>query len=416
MPLPPKNHSPAFSILAKPSGAACNLACEYCFYLDKEQLYPGSIMRMTEDVLNAYIEQLLASQPAGEASVAWQGGEPTLMGLEFFERSVKLVEKYKRPNQQVSYSLQTNGTRLDDEWCAFFKRNDFLIGLSCDGPAELHNAYRVDKGGKGSFDKVKHGWDLLQKHMVETNILCAVHAVNSLQALKVYRFFRDHLQAKFIQFIPVVECSFPGTLLHEGREGKKNQRELQLLDSEEGTKVSERSVRPKQYGRFLIDIFDEWVRGDVGTVFVQIFDSTLASWCGLPASVCVFQETCGRALVMEHNGDLYSCDHFVNDDHLLGNILKKPMIELVNSASQRQFGTDKRERLPATCRACDVRFACQGECPRNRFTTSKSDKDRRLNYLCEGYQLYFRHVDRPMRKMAELLRLGRAPAEIMLKG
>jgi uncharacterized protein len=273
----------------------------------------------------------------------------------------------------------------------------------------------VDKGGKGSFNNVKRGWDLLQKHKVETNILCAVHAVNSLHGLKVYRFFRDNLQAKFIQFIPVVERLVPGNCLQGGREGEKNKREMQPSHSEEGKLVGERSVRPEQYGEFLSIIFDEWVRGDVGTVFVQLFDSTLASWCGLPASVCVFQDMCGRALVMEHNGDLYSCDHFVDENHLLGNILKKPMIELVNSARQRQFGTEKRKRLHATCLACDVRFACQGECPRNRFITSTGEKGGRLNYLCEGYRLFFRHVDRPMSKMAELLLQGRAPAEIMWK-
>lgn len=412
MPTSARINTVPFHILAKPAGAACNLACEYCFYLDKESLYPGSPLRMPKEVLKAYIKQLLTSQPAMEVSVAWQGGEPTLMGLEFFKHSVELVKKYKRPDQKVSYTLQTNGTRLDNDWCTFFKENDFLIGLSCDGPMDLHDTYRVDKGGQGSFEQVKCGWDLLQKHKVDTNILCTVHAANSHHAMKVYRFFRDNLQARFIQFIPVVERVDPGTLLPATLDEWEPEGEKYRLHPKENASVSPRSVKPKQYGKFLVDIFDEWVQRDVGTVFVQIFDSTLASWCGLPPSVCVFQETCGRALVLEHNGDLYSCDHFVDPKHRLGNILETPMIDLVNSPVQRQFGEDKRQQLPRTCQDCDVRFACQGECPRNRFPVSVGD-DGRLNYLCEGYKIFFRHVDLPMRKMTELLRIGRSPAEIM---
>ena len=284
--------------------------------------------------------------------------------------------------------------------------------MSCDGPAEIHDTYRVNKGGQGSFEQVKRGWDLLQKHKVDTNILSAVHATNSFHALKVYRFFRDDLQARFIQFIPVVERVDPGTLLPADMSEEEPKGGKHRLHLKEYASVSLRSVKPKQYGKFLVDIFDEWVQRDVGTVFVQIFDSTLASWCGLPPSVCVFQETCGGALVLEHNGDLYSCDHFVDPKHRLGNILETPMIELVNSSSQRQFGADKREQLPATCQDCDIRFACQGECPRNRFPVIAGD-DGRHNYLCEGYRLFFRHVNRPMRKMVDLLRMGRSPMEIM---
>ena len=367
-----RNLTPAFHLLIKPAGADCNLECKYCFYRGKEQLYPGSSMRMTDKVLRTTIKQLLSSQPAPE--LAWQGGEPTLMGLEFFKRSVELVNKFKQPGQRVSYSLQTNGTRLDDAWCAFLKENGFLVGLSMDGPEEMHNAFRVDKGGKGSFAQVKRGWDLLQKHKVDTNILCAVQAANASQPLEVYRFFRDELQATFIQFIPIVE--------------------------REGALVSQRSVKPEEYGRFLNAVFDEWLQRDVGRVFVQMFDSTLASWCSLPANVCVFQETCGLALALEHNGDLYSCDHFVEPGFRLGNILESSMVSMVNSARQRQFGLEKRELLPAICQSCDVRFACHGECPRNRFMRSP-DGEEGLNYLCEGYQLFFRHVDGPMRRMAE---------------
>jgi uncharacterized protein len=380
-----------FHLLVKPTGAACNLACEYCFYLEKESLYPGAGFRMSDEVLRAYIKQLLASQPF-EVNVSWQGGEPTLMGLDFFQRSVAMVKKYRRPGQQVTYTLQTNGTRLDDAWCSFFKQNGFLIGLSMDGPAELHDAYRVDKAKHGSFDSVRRAWDLLQKHQVETNILCAVHAANAPHPLEVYRFFRDELQARFIQFIPIVEQSAPGE-----------------------PSVSPRSVKPEQYGQFLSDIFDEWVQHDVGTVFVQAFDSALASWYRVPASICIFQETCGQSLILEHNGDLYSCDHFVEPAYLLGNILQIPLVELVASSRQRQFGLDKRDRLPDYCRNCDVRFACHGECPRNRFLKTPDSRESGLNYLCAGYKLFFHHVDMPMRRMADLLRQGRAPAGIMQK-
>jgi uncharacterized protein len=387
---PPLN----FSLLAKPTGAACNLACAYCFYLDKDQLYPGSQFRMSDGVLKAYIQQLLRSQPGPEVGVTWQGGEPTLMGLDFFRRSLALVDRFKKPGQQVSYSLQTNGTRLDQAWCAFFKENNFLIGLSVDGPPAMHNAYRLDKGGQASFDQVERAWELLQKHRVDTNILCAVHAANESHPLEVYRFFRDTLQARFIQFIPIVERLEPRT------------------GSPAEALVSARSVQPAAFGRFLVEVFDEWLRHDVGRVFLQTFDSALASWYGVPPSLCIFQETCGLSLVLEHNGDLYACDHFVDPAHRLGNILETPMRALVDSPRQRQFGLDKRDRLPAACRKCDVRFACQGECPRNRFLRSPEDEEG-LNYLCAGYQLFFHHIDGPMRRMTGLLRQGRAPAEIM---
>jgi len=418
MSAPSANVRSAFHVLAKPTGAICNLACEYCYYLSKELLYPGSLFRMTDEVLKAYIEQLLASQQAPEVSVSWQGGEPTVMGLDFFKRSVELVKKHKKQGQHVTYTLQTNGTRLDDEWCVFFKQHNFLVGLSIDGPPEMHDAYRVDRGGHGSYEQVRRGWDLLQKHKVETNVLCTVHAANASHPLTVYRFFRDDLQARFIQFIPVVERVIPETrlLADEGRpELSGGARALRV---QEDHLIGRRSVESKQFGTFLIDVFEEWVHHDIGTVFVQTFDSALASWCGLPASVCVFQETCGGSLVLEHNGDLYSCDHFVEPAYRLGNILVTPMIELVTSSRQQQFGLDKRDRLPACCRVCDVNFACHGECPRNRFLspartgTPGGDEDG-LNHLCAGYQLFFHHVDRPMRIMADLLRQGRAPAEMM---
>jgi uncharacterized protein len=391
---------PGFTLLAKPSGAACNLACQYCFYLDKAALYPKSTLRMPEEVLDAYIRQHLASQPEGVVDIAWQGGEPTLMGLDFFQRSVELVDKYQKPGQQVAYSLQTNGTLIDDAWCSFLKQHNFLVGLSLDGTAEMHDAYRLNLAETGSFDKVRRGWELLQQHGVDTNILCAVHAANAGHALGTYRFFRDTLKAHFIQFIPIVERQGDKASLGKEAAGPEN------------SPVSPRSVKAEQYGQFLSIIFDEWVRRDVGTLFIQNFEAALASWCHLPASVCVFQEICGRSLVLEHNGDLYSCDHFVAPDHRLGNILDKPLSELARSSQQCRFGLDKRQRLPAYCRTCEVLFACHGECPRNRFAQTPAGEDG-LNYLCPSYKLFFRHVERPMCRMAELLRKGRPASDVM---
>lgn len=402
MPSIPTNALHDFTLLVKPSGAACNLACRYCFYLDKAELYPGSPMRMPEEVLQAYIKQYLHSQHGDEVTVAWQGGEPTLMGLEFFRRSVELVKKYRRAGQRVLYSMQTNGTMLDDAWCDFFKRNDFLVGLSMDGTRAMHNTYRVNKGGQGSFTQVLRAWELLQMHRVETNILCAVHTANADQPKMLYHYLRDSLGARFIQFIPIVERVQPLEATTVDGMGIQQSEEV----------VSPRSVKTQQFGRFLIDIFDEWVQHDVGTVFIQAFDAALASWCRLPSSLCVFQEVCGRSLVLEHNGDLYSCDHFVDQSHRLGNILERPLPELVKSAQQRQFGRDKSDRLPAACLKCEVLFACHGECPRNRFVRT-TDRVEGLNYLCTGYNAFFKHIDLPMRLMTDLLRQGRPAGEIM---
>jgi uncharacterized protein len=392
----PEGAPPAFHVMTKPSGAICNLDCKYCFYLPKERLYPGSRFRMTDDVLEAYIKQLVETQQAPEATVAWQGGEPTLMELDFFTRSVEYAEKYKKQGQRIAYTMQTNGTILDDEWCSFFKEHGFLIGLSVDGPKELHDAYRVSKGGHGTFDQVMRGWRLLRKHGVDFNILCTVHAANADQPLEVYHFFRDDLEAAFIQFIPIVERINPdgSTLVQEGNT------------------VTDRSVKAEQYGRFLIEVFEEWVRRDVGRVYVQMFDVALANWVGAPPGVCVFSETCGQALALEHNGDLYSCDHFVEPKYFLGNITQTHMTELVSSDKQLRFGRDKLDTLPRYCRECEVRFACHGGCPKNRFIETP-EGERGLNYLCAGYKLFFNHVDRSMRMMADLLRRNRAPAEIM---
>jgi len=412
MPTLPNRAPRPFHLLAKPTGAVCNLDCTYCFFLSKEMLYPGSRFRMADELLETYVRQLLESHPDGEVSIAWQGGEPTLMGLEFFRRSVEYAERHAQPGQKVAYSIQTNGTRLDDEWCAFFKEHAFLVGLSVDGPRRLHDAYRVDKGGQGTFDQVMRGWESLGAHGVDVNILCTVHAANADHPLEVYRFFRDELKTSFIQFIPIVERATPEMLpvanLGWGERGS-DARPLYLT---EGSLVTERSVTAAQWGRFLIGVFDEWVRRDVGQTYVQMFDAALASWVGAPAAICIFAETCGGALAIEHNGDLYSCDHFVEPKYLLGNIQQVHMLELVSSDRQRQFGLAKRDTLPRYCRECPVLFACHGECPKDRFITTP-DGEPGLNYLCAGYKAFFTHVDRPMRLMAELLQSGQAPAQVM---
>lgn len=424
MPLKPATRPaaapPYFHMLTKPTGALCNLDCKYCFFLSKETLYPGSRFRMSDAVLEAYVRQIIEGQSGPQVSLAFQGGEPTLMGLDFFRRAVALAQKYAPAGAAIEYSLQTNGTLLDAAWCDFFREHNFLIGLSLDGPRAMHNAYRVDKGGAPTFDKVMAAARLMQERRVEFNILCTVHAANAPHPLEVYHFFRDEVKTQFIQFIPIVERATEA-VLEIANEGWGDRRDGgRPLYTQSGSLVTERSVTAEGWGRFLIAIFDDWVRRDVGTVFVQMFDAALAAWIGAAPALCIFAETCGNALALEHNGDLYACDHYVEPDYFLGNITQTHMLELVASDKQRKFGTDKRDSLPRYCRECPVRFACQGECPRNRFITTPDPGlngveggEPGLNYLCAGYKAFFTHVDRPMRIMADLLRRQRPPAEIM---
>jgi len=400
----------AFHLLAKPTGAVCNLDCSYCFFLSKEMLYPGSRFRMADELLETYVRQLIeAHAGVPEVMVAWQGGEPTMMGLEFFRRSIELANGYLAPGQKAVYTIQTNGTLLDEEWAAFFKEHDFLVGISIDGTRELHDTYRVNKGGRGSFDQVMRGLEFLKAAGVEWNALTTVHAANADRAREVYRFLRDECGATFIQFIPIIERVAEADADGEVPWSSWRDRPLYVQD---GDRVTSRSVTAEQYGRFLIEVFEEWVRRDVGEVYVQMFDVALANWVGEPPGLCVHSETCGLALALEHTGDLYSCDHFVEPAYKLGNIRETPMLELVASEQQRQFGLDKRDKLPAYCLACDVRFACHGGCPKDRFIRTP-EGDPGLNYLCAGFKEFFHHVDRPMRIMGQLLAQGRAPSEIV---
>jgi len=399
----------AFHLLTKPTGAVCNLDCSYCFFLSKEMLYPGSRFRMADELLEAYIEQLIeAHSQVPEVQIAWQGGEPTLMGLDFFRRSVELADRYLKPGQRAVYTIQTNGTLLDEEWAAFFSENDFLVGISIDGPRELHDTYRVNKGGKGSFDDVMRGLGHLQDTGVEWNALTTIHAANAGHGREVYCFLRDECEARFVQLIPIIERVEEAT---DGEVPWSSWRDRPLYE-QKGELVTSRSVTAEQYGRFLIDVFEEWVRRDVGEVYVQMFDVALANWVGEPPSLCIHSETCGLALALEHTGDLYSCDHFVEPGFKLGNIRETHMLELVASQQQRRFGLDKRETLPRYCLECDVRFACHGGCPKDRFIETP-DGEPGLNYLCAGYKDFFHHVDRSMRLMGERLRVGGAPSEIV---
>ena len=334
----------SFHVMLKPRGPICNLDCSYCYYLSKERLYPGSDFRMGDDLLEHYIRQYIEGQRTPEITFAWQGGEPTLMGLEFFQRAVELQERHRPPGKRILNSLQTNGVSLDDAWCEFFREHDFLIGISLDGPGDGHDRFRVDKGGQPTLGRVLRGLKLLKKHRVRYNTLTTLHAANAGKPMEVYRFLRDEVGSKFMQFIPIVE--------------RHNESGFQ-----EGTRVTSRSITARQYGAFLSAVFDEWVRRDVGRVFVQIFDVALAAWSGYQPGLCIFEETCGSALAMEHNGDVYSCDHFVEPDYLLGNIRQTDLVELVASDRQRRFGLDKRDTLPQACLDCEVRFVCNGGCP-----------------------------------------------------
>src|SRR5271157_5809110 len=393
----------AFHVMAKPIGPICNLDCRYCFYLEKENLYGKKRdWGMPDPVLESYISQFITAQEAPAISFAWQGGEPTLLGVDFFRKVISIQKKCAN-GKKIENAFQTNGVLLDDRWGEFLAENHFLIGISIDGPAELHDFYRVDKGGAPTFDRVMRGLRYLKKHQVEFNALTVVNRQNSQHPLRVYRFLKG-IGCQFMQFIPIVERVAKAA----------NPDGLVLISPRDphAADVSEWSVEPRQYGVFLCTIFDEWVQKDVGNYFVQLFDVALESWLGLVPSLCVFRPTCGAAMALEHNGDLCSCDHYVYPENKLGNIMEQPLAALVNSAQQRSFGLDKRDSLPRYCRECDVRFACNGECPKHRFI-STPDGEPGLNYLCAGYKIFFHHVDPYMKFMADELRHQRPPANIM---
>jgi uncharacterized protein len=375
-----------FHVMAKPSGAKCNLDCKYCFYLEKEGLYPKGGMRMSDSVLEAYVRAQVQAQPEdGEVLFAWQGGEPTLMGIGFFEKAVALQKRHG-DGRRIANAFQTNGVLLDDAWCEFLRRENFLVGISIDGPQELHDLYRVDKGGKPTFEKVMRGISLLQRHEVEFNTLTVVHRESARRPLEVYDFLKG-IGSTHLQFIP-------------------------LVDRVEGAgRVTDSSVIAEDYGAFLCAVWDHWVQRDVGKIFVQIFDVMLGVWMGRPAGLCLFRETCGDAVALEHNGDVYSCDHFVTPRHRIGNLMERSLGDMVRGPEQTRFGNAKQEALPEYCRECEVRFACNGECPKNRFIRTPSGEEG-LNYLCAAYKRFLIHANPHLRGMAWLIMNRESPAKI----
>lgn len=394
-----------FWVMAKPMGPRCNLDCSYCYYLEKTEFYPDeSKFRMSPQVLESFISGYIASQVRArrrEIQFVWQGGEPTMLGLDYFRTIVSLQRKHCPPGHSVGNALQTNGTLLDDEWARFLHDEKFLVGLSLDGPPHLHDHYRRDRRQLPSSARVLAGWELLERHGVETNVLCVVNDRNGDCPVEVYRYLRD-LGVRFIQFIPIVERTD-----RQGRLAPPPQ------PGDEDFSVAPWSVSPEQYGRFLCKVFDEWLRRDVGKVSVQFFDLQVGIWAGEPASLCVFAETCGAGLALEHNGDLYACDHYVYPDYRLGNIAQAPIETLAALPQQRQFGLDKKARLPAACRRCEWRFACHGGCPKHRFLPTEADDPERLNYFCRSNRMFFQHAAPHLQLMARLIRQGQPAARIM---
>ena len=353
-------------------------------------------------MLEAFIRDYIAAQNVPVVSFVWQGGEPSILGVDYYKQAVEIQQKYAG-KKRIENSFQTNGTYLTDEFCRFFKENNFLIGLSIDGPEHLHDYYRLDNQGKPTWKKVMQGVEMLKKHAVEFNTLSVVNRKTSQEPLAVYNFLKQ-IGSTFLQFIPIVE--------RKAREAAPGGQELVHQLYEGDASVTEWSVKPKDYGNFMIKIFDEWVRKDVGRTYVQLFDVTLANWVGAMPGLCIFSETCGTAAVMEHNGDVFTCDHYVYEDHLLGNIKETPITQMMGSTKQALFGQDKKNKLPAYCRSCPVRFACHGDCPKHRFIKTPQG-DPGLSYLCEGYKMFFEYVKPYMDFMTKELKAERAPANVM---
>ena len=391
-------------IMTKPAGSSCNLACEYCYYLEKKNLYKDASADrrhvMSDDMLERFIKMYIESQSMPQILFSWHGGETLMRPLSFYKKVIELQKKYGG-GLVIDNSIQTNGTLLTDEWCRFFKDNNWLVGVSVDGPQEFHDEYRRNNIGAPSFHKVMRGINLLKKHGVEWNALAVVNDFNADYPLDFYHFFKE-IECRYIQFTPIVERIIPHT------DGRTLASPMDAHDAP----LADFSVSPAQWGEFLCTIFDEWVKNDVGQYFIQLFDSTLANWAGVQPGVCTMARTCGHAGVMEFNGDVYSCDHFVFPEYKLGNIREKTLVEMMYSDRQQKFGTDKYDSLPGQCRRCKYLFACNGECPKNRFTVT-ADGEPGLNYLCEGYYRFFEHVAPYMDFMKNELDNQRPPSNVM---
>ena len=388
-------------VMLKPAGAHCNLACKYCYYLEKNNLYQNSHRHlMSDDMLEQFTREYIEAQTMPQVLFTWHGGEPLMRSIDFYKKALALQKKYAH-GKQIDNVIQTNGTLLTDEWCEFFAKNHWLVGISIDGPQEYHDHYRVTPAGKPSWEKVMQGISLLKKHRVEWNAMAVVNAYTAEHPLEFYHFFRDN-GCQYLQFTPIVER------LTEHEDG----RTLASLADDREIPLADASVTPQQWGNFLCTIFDDWVRHDVGKTFVEIFDCTLANWMGVLPGICAYSKECGHAGVMEHNGDVYSCDHFVFPEYKLGNIREQSLIDMLYGEKQQAFSRLKHTSLPRQCKECDMEFACHGECPKNRFEKDKYGEPG-LNYLCQGYYQYYTHVAPYMDFMKRELLAQRPPANIM---
>ena len=397
-----------FHILSKPTGPICNLDCEYCFYTEKEALFTGKPkFQMSIDLLETFVKKYIETQRGPEVAFVWQGGEPTLRGLDFYKKAVEFQKKYAN-GKRIENSLQTNGTLLNEDWCTFLRDNDFVVGLSIDGPEFIHDLYRVDRGQRKTFQRVVEALEMLKEYGVEFNVLTCVTKESSQYPLEIYRYFKE-MGVRFIQFIPIVERTADITAASLGlRHAVPSSAKQEDIHRQ----VTEWTVEPEAYGDFLITIFDEWVRNDVGEIHIMNFEWALTSWLGLSSNICLFTENCGQAVIMEHNGDIYSCDHYVYPEYKLGNILTDCPEEMVDSREQIAFGKNKSLSLPQECQTCEVQFACHGECPKRRFTMA-SNGDEGLNYLCKGYKKYFRHIHPYMKVIVQLIEHDLPASEVM---
>ena len=385
----------SFNLMLKPAGSQCNLACKYCYYLDKAEIYGGREPVMSEAMLETVVREYIAANGVADVTFNWHGGEPLVLGLDFYRKALALQQKYAG-GKTIHNTIQTNGVLLNREWADFFAQNGFLVGLSIDGPRDIHDKYRRDRGGAPTFDKVMNAVRLLQTSGVEFNTMTTVNAASEGRGLEVYHFLKA-LGSRYMQFMPVVEHVKAGRIVDP---------------SESGAQIAPWSVGATAFGRFLCDIFDEWVRNDVGRIFIGQFDAALASWCRVPTGICVYSETCGGNAIIEHNGDVYPCDHFVYPKYKLGNIAEKTIPEMMASDAMVRFGIDKRNSLPAACRQCRWRFACNGECPKHRFNRTERGETG-LNALCAGYKLFYSHIGPYMDVMKDLLSHHMSPAGVM---
>ena len=399
----------AFNLMLKPAGSLCNLDCAYCYYLDKSELYGGREPRMSLEDLERYVRCYIDACETDEITFNWHGGEPLVLGLDFYKKAVEFQQKYKG-DKKISNTLQTNATLVTDEWARFFAENNFLLGVSVDGPPEVHDRYRRDKGGAPTCEKVVKGMEKLYRAGAQYNAMATINSASEGKGLEVYQFLKG-LGTAFIQFSPVVEH-----VVWPVRNGKpdKHARPHIVDPSEPGAVLAPWSVSPVGFGRFICDIFDYWVRHDIGRVFVNFFDCTLANWCGVQPGTCSFAETCGGNAAVEHNGDVYCCDHFVYPKYLIGNIYRDSLTDMMNSPQQLRFGIDKRNSLPRKCLRCEFWPLCHGGCPKHRFNTTDNGQPC-LNALCEGYRMFFGRSADAMKRMKELLEQGKAPALIMMQ-